>query len=114
MPTVRNARGADLYAAKGEDGIAIPIQSKALSKKVPVPLGSDLSKLRTHWWVITIYANTLSPICYVMTLNEVKAAAHRGESAAGTTYWLQSKSYARPEYLEAWHRLGDPAAPNPN
>ena len=34
MPTVRNARGADLYAAPVDDEEAvIPIQSKALSKR---------------------------------------------------------------------------------
>ncbi|MCJ2109003.1 hypothetical protein MKK70_27275 [Methylobacterium sp. E-041] len=114
MPTVRNARGADLYAAKGEDGIAIPVQSKALSKKAPVPLGSDLAKLRTHWWIITTLANTAAPICYVMTLREVKEGAHRGESAAGVTYWLQPKAYALPAYFEAWDRLSEPTAPNSN
>ncbi|CAO4178349.1 PD(D/E)XK endonuclease domain-containing protein [Methylorubrum aminovorans] len=110
MPTVRNARGADLYAAKGEDGIAIPIQSKALSKKAPVPLGTDLNKLRTHWWIITIHANTAAPTCYVMSLNEVRDGAHRGESKAGVTYWLQPRAYALPAYHEAWHRLSDPSA----
>ncbi|MFC3712674.1 hypothetical protein ACFOMD_08835 [Sphingoaurantiacus capsulatus] len=110
MPTVRNARGADLYAASDDETRLLPIQSKALSKKVPVPLGGSLDNLRSPWWVITINANTASPTCFVLTLSEVKAAAHRGVSpSTGTaSYWLPPKSYALPLYEEAWDRLGSP------
>lgn len=111
MPTVRNARGADLYAASDDETRVLPIQSKALSKRAPVPLGGSLDRLCSHWWVVTINANSAAPTCYVLTLDEVKAAAHRGENAAGTvSFWLQPKSYARPEYEEAWERLGHPDA----
>jgi hypothetical protein len=111
MPTVRNARGADLYAASEDESRLLPIQSKALSKRAPVPLGASLENLRSLWWVITIYANTASPRCYVLTLEEVKAAAHRGENALGTvSHWLQPKSYALPIFEEAWDRLGNPAS----
>ena len=113
MPTVRNARGADLYAASEDETRLLPIQSKALSKRDPVPLGGSLDKLRSRWWVITIHANTSTPKCFLMTLDEVKAAAHRGENAVGkVSYWLQPKAYALPNYEEAWDRLGSPAAPD--
>lgn len=109
MPTVRNARGADLYAASEDESRLLPIQSKALSKRNPVPLGNSLDTLRSQWWVITIHANTANPTCYVMSLEEVKASAHRGENAQGkVSYWLQPKSYALPAYEEAWDRLGSP------
>lgn len=111
MPTVRNARGADLYAASGDERVVLPIQSKALSKKVPVPLGGTLKTLRSPWWIVTINANTALPVCYVLTLEEVRLGAHRGVNEAGkVSYWLQPKAYALPAYLEAWERLGDPAA----
>ncbi len=110
MPTVRNARGADLYAASDDELRVIPIQSKALSKRAPVPLGGALERLCSRWWVITINANTATPKCYVLTLDEVKAAAHRGVNAAGTvSFWLQPKSYALAEFEEAWDRLGSPS-----
>src|SRR6476620_9047498 len=83
MPTVRNARGADLYAASDDETRVIPIQSKALSKRAPVPLGKTLDSLCSKWWIVTIHANSSSPTCYVLTLDEVKTAAHRGENAAG-------------------------------
>nr|WP_220129868.1 hypothetical protein [Sphingomonas chungangi] len=111
MPTVRNARGADLYAASDDESLVLPIQSKALSKRDPVPLGGDLDKLRSHWWVITINANNDRPTCFVMTLEEVRSAAHRGVSptTGKVSFWLQPKSYARPEFEEAWDRLGEPS-----
>ena len=57
-----------------------------------------------------IRANTAAPTCYVLTLEEVKAVAHRGvsPSTGKVSYWLQPKSYAQPEYEEAWDRLGNP------
>jgi hypothetical protein len=108
MPTVRNARGADLYAATDDEMRVLPIQSKALAKRAPVPLGKTLETLRSFWWIITINANTAAPTCYVMTLAEVKAAAHRGEKEGRISFWLQPKAYAIPIYEETWHRLGDP------
>lgn len=109
MPTVRNARGADLYAASEDESTVLPIQSKALSKRDPVPLGGSLETMRSLWRIITINANSASPTCYVLTLDEVKAAAHRGENASRKiSYWLPPKAYALPKYLEAWDRLGVP------
>lgn len=95
MPTVRNARGADLYAASEDEAAVLPIQSKALSKRDPVPLGSSLEALRSPWWIITIRANTATPLCYVLKLEEVRASAHRGVNAVGkVSFWLRPKSYA--------------------
>jgi hypothetical protein len=110
MPTVRNARGADLFAVGNDESNVLSIQSKAaLSKKSPVPLGGNLDLMRSPWWVITIHANTKSPTCYVLTLHEVKAAAHRGVNESGkVSFWLQPNSYALAIYEEAWNRLGSP------
>jgi hypothetical protein len=109
MPTVRNARGADLYAASDDEERVLPIQSKALSKRAPVPLGGSLDTLRSQWWVVTINANSEAPTCFVLTLDEVKASAHRGVNDAGKiSYWLQPKAYAQECYREAWDRLGSP------
>lgn len=111
MPTIRNARGSDLYAASDDESVVLRIQSKALSKKAPVPLGASLVNLRSYWWIITVNANSDSPDCYILTIDEVRSAAHRGENAAGiVSYWLQPKSYLLPQYKEAWDRLGSPVA----
>ena len=105
MPTVRNARGADLYAASEDENRVLPIQSKALSKRFAVPLGGSLENLCSNWWIITINANSDSPTCYVLTLDEVKAAASRNVNGGGkASYWLEPRSYALPEYQEASRR----------
>lgn len=109
MPTVRNARGADLYAASSDEKRVVPIQSKALSKRVAVPLGGSLENLCSQWWIITINANSDAPTCYLLTVDEVKAAASRNVNGSGqVSHWLEPRSYALPEYREAWHRLGEP------
>ena len=109
MPTVRNARGADLYAASDDETRVLAIQSKALSKRAPVPLGGSLDTLRSPWWVITINANSDMPTCFVLTLDEVKAASHKGVNPTGKlSYWLQPKAYEVNAYREAWERLGSP------
>ncbi|MCP4304517.1 MAG: hypothetical protein GY788_06495 [bacterium] len=105
MPTVRNARGADLYAATVDDEEAvIAIQSKALSKRAAVPLGTDLNRLRSRWWIITSGANSDDPVCFVLTLDEVKELASR-DAGKKRAYWLEAKNYDKPEFREAWHRL---------
>jgi hypothetical protein len=108
MPTVRNARGSDLLVTDGAESAFLGIQSKALSKRNPVPLGGSLDTLRSDWWVITIHANTVSPVCFVMTLEEVTRAAHRGEKDGRVSFWLQPTAYDRPEFRDAWDRLGVP------
>lgn len=105
MPTVRNARGADLYAAPvGDENAVIAIQSKALSKRASVPLGTDLDRLRSRWWVITVGAKDDDPVCYILTLNEVKTLASR-DNGKNRAYWLEAKNYDKSEFREAWGRL---------
>ena len=105
MPTVRNARGADLYAAAVDnEEVVISIQSKALSKRGAVPLGVDLDRLRSRWWIITLGANSDDPVCFILSLNEVKLLASR-DKGGNRAYWLEAKSYDTDEFREAWHRL---------
>ena len=107
MPTVRNARGSDIIVTNADESVYFGVQSKALSKRNPVPLGNDLDGLRSQWWIITIKVNTDQPTCFVMALNEVKALAHRGQKDGKVSYWLQPTAYDREEFLEAWHRLAE-------
>ena len=104
MPTVRNARGSDLIVTNDDETVYFGVQSKALSKRVPVPLGLSLETLRSVWWIITINANTENPVCFIMRLDEIRALAFRSKEAGA--YWLQPKAYDREEFREAWHRLG--------
>ena len=53
MPTARNARSVDLLAYDVGAHIYNGIQVKALSRRVPVPLGNTVDKFMGEWWIIT-------------------------------------------------------------
>jgi hypothetical protein len=75
-PTIRNARGSDMFVTDEAEKVKFGVQSKALSKRHSVPLGLNLDILRSEWWIITVHANSDSPVCYIMRLEEV-LLAHR-------------------------------------
>ncbi len=104
MPTIRNARGSDLIVTDGDETIFFGVQSKALGKRNAVPLGTSIEGLRSEWWIITMHANSEHPICFVMTLEEVRSRAQKDLN--GDRYWLNPPSYDRDEYREAWDRIG--------
>lgn len=107
MPTIRNAKGSDMIVTDADETVFFGVQSKGLSKRWPVPLGLDLAALRSDWWVITIHANSDSPVCYVLHINDVRSLATQDKN--GGRWWLEPKAYDRDEFREAWHRL----LPNP-
>lgn len=104
-PTIRNARGSDMFVTDEAEKVKFGVQSKALSKRHSVPLGLNLDILRSEWWIITVHANSDSPVCYIMRLEEVQRLATQ-DSKHGN-YWLIAKSYDQPEFREAWHRIDD-------
>jgi hypothetical protein len=103
MPTIRNARGSDLFVTDSDGTVFLGVQSKALSKRNPVPLGKDLATLQSAWWVITIRANSDTPSCYVLRLDEVRALA--GQDKNGGAWWLDARHYDKDEFREAWDRI---------
>jgi hypothetical protein len=105
MPTARNARGVDIVAYNAGATAFIGIQVKALSKRNPVPLGTSLDKCLGDFWII-VNQVTSSPTAFVMTPEEVKRLAHRGEKDGRVSFWLQPKAYDTVEYRDAWSRIG--------
>lgn len=121
MPTVRNARGADLYAASEDEQVIHPIQVKAHSgKPQDTSLGLHLEKLMTPWWVFVVFARTQEIACYILPRSEVLGRATRdpgtrsGKLELERTFWLHRKFYTpgHPEEIKeafnAWSRLGTP------
>lgn len=108
MLTSRNAKGSDLFCANDET-IFFGVQSKGLTKRDPVGLGTNLANLRSDWWIITIKAKTETPVCFIMTLDEVKELCHHSDPAKSRTgaasIWLQPSAYDQPQFREAWHRF---------
>lgn len=105
MPTSRNARGIDIIAYNSYGTKFIGIQVKTLSKRNPVPLGSNLEKIMGDYWIIV---NNVSkePNSFILLPDEVKKLAHRGEKEGRISYWLQPSSYDNEQFKEAWHRIG--------
>jgi len=107
MPTARNARGVDLLAYDVTAHTYKGIQVKALSKpKPPVPLGKSIETFMGDFWIIVTNAATSAPVCFIMTPDEVKRLAHRGEKDGRVSYWLQPNKYHTDEFREKWDRIG--------
>ena len=105
MPTVRNAKGSDLFVVSEDEAVFFGVQSKALSKRNAVPLGVRLDTLQSEWWVITVGANSDTPSCYVLSLDDVKRLATQ-DKGGHKRYWLEPRHYMTEEFLEAWDRIG--------
>ena len=121
MPTVRNARGADLYASSEDERQIHPVQVKAHSAKPQdTSLGLHPERLVTPWWVIVVDARADRPVCYLLSLEEIRSLMARdpgsrsGKAENERQYWLHRKFYTPggPDELteahEAWVRLGKP------
>lgn len=105
MPTARNARGVDIIAYNRDCSRFVGVQVKALSKRDPVPLGTNLDNIMGDFWIIVNNVIT-EPRAFVMLPTEVKNLAHRGEKDGRVSYWLQPTSYDTEEFTEAWSRIG--------
>jgi hypothetical protein len=121
MPTVRNARGADLYAASEDERTIHPVQVKAHSDKPQdTSLGLRPETIVTPWWVFVVYARTPEITCFVLTLDEIRDRMGRDPGTRSNKpeqeriFWLHRKYYTpggeweMKEARNAWHRLGVP------
>lgn len=105
LPTNRNMRGADLIVHHADEDRYTSVQVKALSKRAPVPLGTDLGNIRSDFWVVVTKAAADVPVAFVMLPSEVKELAHRGEKEDRVTYWLPPRGYDQPQFKERWERF---------
>ena len=107
MPTIRNARGSDLFVTNGDESRFFGVQSKALSKRNPIRLGLSLEDIRSDYWVITVNANTDTPVCYVLSKDDIRRVASR-DKGGQQAFWLEMRDYEQEEFQEAWDRIGQP------
>ena len=104
MPTARNAKGIDIIAYSPDGRKFLGIQVKTLSKRNPIPVGSSREKIMGDIWIVVTRAAEPTPVVYIFTPEEIKGMAHQG----GSTWWVEPSCYDKPEYKEAWHRIGEP------
>ena len=104
LPTIRNAKGSDMFVTNADETVFFGVQSKGFNKRYPVPLGMNLAALRSDCWVITIHANSDAPICFVLRLDDVRSLASQDKN--GGKWWLEPKAYDKDEFREAWDQIG--------
>ena len=103
MPTSRNARGIDIIMY-GQDGIKKhTVQVKSLTKRSPVPIGSNLESLFADYLIIcrNVFDN---PEMFVTTPKDVYKKIHKGQADGRISYWLQPKDYEA--FKDNWNLIG--------
>lgn len=126
MLTVRNARGADLYAVSECETIVHPIQVKAHSSEPnDTRLGLTPEALVTPWWVFVVHALSEAPICYIVSLDDIRSRMKRdpgtvsGKPEAECAFWFDRRFYQPGsdrelvDAREAWACLGNPKPLSP-
>ncbi|MFC3321989.1 hypothetical protein [Mesorhizobium cantuariense] len=121
MLTVRNAKGADLFAISADERVMHPIQVKAhANKPQDTHLGLEPESYTTPWWVFIAFALSPEPVCYVISLGEIRDRMGRdpgvrsGKPEHQRLFWLHRRYYTPGSDFEmiearnAWHRLGQP------
>lgn len=105
MPTARNARGVDLIAYDSTALKIIGVQVKALSKRNPVPLGSNLAKIMGDYWIVVnnVYK---TPKAFILRPQEVRELATSHVKDGKETFWLDPKRYDCEAYCERWDHIG--------
>lgn len=105
LPTSRNAKGIDIIAYGSDASESVGIQVKALTKRNPVPLGTDPENLIADFLVVCQLATSDKPVCYVLRTDEIRA--HKGTNKEGKiSYWLQMKEYEQETFKDNWDRIG--------
>ncbi|HZV04202.1 MAG TPA: hypothetical protein VE999_03850 [Gemmataceae bacterium] len=107
MPTARNAKGIDILIYNQDASRKLTIQVKTLSKGIPVPLGNKMDHLFADFVVVCRHVIRETPQCFVLTPDEVRRLAHRGEKNGKVSFWLQPRNYDTDEFREKWEeRIG--------
>lgn len=104
LPTSRNARGVDIVAYSQDAKRTLMIQVKSLSKRAPVPFGSnDLSLIAEHV-IICRKVFEERPEVFILKAGEVRKRIHTGISPVGKSNWLQPKDYEG--FRDRWSLIG--------
>ncbi len=106
LPTSRNTKGIDVIIFSQNGSRKISIQVKTLSKRNPVPLGNNLNFLVSDYVIICVRDYPNDPDCYILTSDEVRQLAHRGEKNGKISYWLQRPNYEKELYKGKWEKIG--------
>ncbi|MBP5351661.1 MAG: hypothetical protein J6Y56_06840 [Fibrobacterales bacterium] len=99
MPTARNAKGIDIVAYKPDGKGFLGVQVKSLSKRNPIPLGTNLDKVMGDVWCVVVRQKDDSLVTYLLSPKQIRDGAH--EDGKGS-WWVEPKKYELPECRENW------------
>ena len=116
-PATRSAKGVDVVACSQDATKTRALQVKSTSRRGPVLLATHLERVVGDFIVVCRSVLTEAPESFLLTPEEARASAVSAEKDGTTSFWLQPRAYDRPEFREAWQRLGigasDRGSPNP-
>jgi hypothetical protein len=116
-PATRNAKGFDIVACSQDATHTRTIQVKATTRSGSILLGAQLERVVGDFVVVCRSVLTEAPECFLLTPEEARALAVAVEKDGVKGFWLQPRAYDRPEFREAWQRLGvgvsSKGSPNP-
>ncbi len=107
LPTSRNAKGVDIIIFSQKAQRKYSIQVKSLSKKDPVPLGSNLENLFGDYLIICRKVFDDKPEIFITKINEIKnkSLIHEGIKNNKRSFWLQPKDYE--QFENNWKIIGE-------
>ena len=105
-PATRNAKGADLVACSQDASQTRALQVRATSRRGPILLATHLDRVLGDFVVLCRAVLAESPESFLLTPEEARSAAVPVERDGTTSFWLPPRAYDRPEFREAWLRLG--------
>jgi len=105
LPTSRNAKGVGVVIYNQNATQTHTIQVKALSKRDPVPFGSNLNNLIAEYVIICRKVFEDKPEMFIIPSGEVKERIHKVGKDNKISYWLETKDYEG--YRGKWEAIGD-------
>jgi len=105
LPTSRNARGVDLVIYSQDAIRTHTIQIKSLSKKDPVPLGSNLDNLIAEYLIICRKVFDEKPEIFIAKIDGIGDLIHEGIKGGRKSYWFQPRDYE--DFKDEWDMIGD-------
>ena len=77
----------------------------------PILLATHLDRVLGDFVVLCRSVLSETPESFLLTPEEARAAAVPVEKDGTTSFWLPPRAYDRPEFREAWLRLGTGVSP---
>lgn len=105
LPTSRNARGVDVVIYSQDAVRTHTIQIKALSKRNPVPLGSNIQNLISEYLIICRGVSDDTPEIFLTKISDIKSRIHDRRKANKLSYWLEPKDYE--DLKDNWKIIGN-------